>query len=628
MALSLRRRILWWSVASTLVIVLAAFLLVDGIIRNTIGSDQRENLVAGTRLVSQLQASAVDEYLDRTASLATAPTLRAAVETGDPSTIRENLDALLAGAATDWIAVLSPAGELLAATDSTPSLERAAPLVESSRFFDSAELWPLEGRLEQVHASGIFFGSTQLGVVLGGIAIDEARVAQMEAGTQQRVAFLAGRDVVAADSTIGERARADLARVWSVPASAVTDASDDGHDVREFELDGERYMGTSIPLPDGRGGDAGRLVTFRSLDAAMQPARTVRYALLGVAAAGLLFAFGASYVLARRVTSPVNRLLAETVRLGSGDLGNPVEPEHDDELGRLALGFETMRRSLKGAQEELVRSERLSAVGRAASAIVHDIKQPVTVIQGHVELLQEDWADEAARNEDLGTITRELGRLNGMMDEVLDFARGAESLRLTSGSVRELLDEVARAVRPLLKAGDVRLTVEHGYEGTWTLDFARTHRLLENLVRNAIGALRGSGAVTLCSRIDDGVLELEVEDDGPGIPAEIRETLFEPFVTHGKREGTGLGLAIVKAFTERQGGTVRFETSDAGTRFIVRFPGRRLMTASGIGAGPERPSSAMCAARAACVFRGPRRRSSRSRDRSRRWRSTRPTRAG
>ena len=570
MALSLRRRILWWSVASTLVIVLAAFLIVDGIIRRTIARDQRETLIAAARLVEQLQALTVDDYLERTASLATAPTLRAAVETGDPSTIRENLDALLAGAATDWLAVTDPAGRLLAATDRTPPLDDAGALIESARFFDSAEIWHRAGQLIQVHASGMFFGSTQLGVVLSGVAISEERVAEMETGTQQRVAFLAGGHVMAADSALSPRAREDLARAWLTQPA---DSAAGRHVVREFALAGERHLGAAIPLPDGRGGNAGWLVTFRSLDAALQPARTVRYALLGVAAVGLILAFGASYVLARRVTTPVNRLLAETVRLGSGDLGNPVEVEHDDELGRLALGFESMRRSLRNAQEELVRAERLSAVGRAASAIVHDIKQPVTVIQGHVELLREDGTDEKARAEDLDAIAHELGRLNGMMGEVLDFARGAESLHLTEGSVKELLEEVARPVRTLLRDRAIRLAVAHGYEGQWRLDFARTHRLLENLVRNAIAALGDHGTVVLRSALsEDGALQLEVEDDGPGVPAEIRDTLFEPFVTHGKREGTGLGLAIVKAFTERQGGTIGYQTSSAGTRFIVRFP--------------------------------------------------------
>ncbi|HEX6588886.1 MAG TPA: HAMP domain-containing sensor histidine kinase [Longimicrobiales bacterium] len=568
MALSLRQRILRTSLASTLVVVFAAFLLVDGIIRDTVTRDQRETLAAGARLVSQLQSAAIDDHIDRTASLASVPTLRAAVETGDSSTIEANLGGLLAGAEADWIAVTDPAGRLLAATPGTPSLARADRLIESARSFDSAELWAENGALEQVHASGIFFGATQLGVVLTGVRIGADRVEQMEDATQQRVAFVANGDVVAVGREMTERARADLARAWGDAAAP------DAGSIREFELDGERHMGSAIELPDGRTGLAGHLITFRSLDAAMQPARTVRYVLLGIAALGIAFALGASYVLARRVTQPVDRLLAETVRLGTGDLDTPIRAEREDEIGRLALGFEEMRQSLASARHELVRAERLSAVGRAASAIVHDIKQPVAAISGNVELLRDDWADERARNEDLDAIGHELKRLNTMMSEVLDFARGGDVMRMDIGSVPDLLHGVERSMHATLRGTGIALVVEHGYTGLWTLDFARTHRVLENLARNAAAALaRGPGRIVLRSALAaDGGLRLEVEDDGPGIPEAIRDTLFEPFVTHGKREGTGLGLAIVKAFVERQGGAVTYTTSSSGTRFIIEFP--------------------------------------------------------
>ncbi|MGH7477323.1 MAG: ATP-binding protein [Longimicrobiales bacterium] len=570
MTLSLRQRILWWSVASTLLIMLPAFLLVDEIIGSTIERDERENVIAAARLLVELQGSEVDELLDRTAGIAAAPTLRAAVETADPPTIRENLDALLRGAGMDWLAVTTPDGALLAATDGAPPLDRAASLVESARFFDSAELLHDGGRLVQLHGSGIFFGSTQLGVVLGGVAIDAERVERMETATRQRVAFLGPGMVFAADPELTDALRPDLIAAWDT-ASSDADALEG--DVREFTLAGERYIGSAIPLPDGRGGTVGRLVTFRSLEAAMAPARFVRYALLGIAAVGLLFAFAASYVLARRVSAPVSRLLDETVRLGSGDLDHPVAPERDIEMGRLSLGFEQMRRSLRSAQQELVRAERLSAVGRAASAIVHDIKQPVTVIQGHVGLLEQNWDDDSTRAEDFQTIRHQLRRLDGMMREVLDFASGTESMHPTSGSVRELLDYIEKSVRPLLRDSPVSLDVEHGYDGNWTLDFPRTQRLLENLVRNAVAALKDrGGSVVLRSHANGKGLRLEVADDGPGIPEAIRDNLFEPFVTHGKKEGTGLGLAIVKAFAERQGGTVRYETSSSGTRFIVDFP--------------------------------------------------------
>jgi signal transduction histidine kinase len=576
MTLSLRQRILWWSVASSLVILLAAFLFVDEAFRGTILADQRENLVSGTRLAEELQRSEMGESLDRVVSLAGTPTLRAAMETRDSITIRQNLDLLLESSAMEWLAVASPDGTVVASTGRTPPrAASAAALVHESRYYDTGDLWSEDGRLVQVYATGIFLGPTHLGALLGGAPVGAARIARLQSATQQRIAFLAGGGLVAADREMDDAERAELVSAWSsglppVPAPGAHGATE----VREFSMGGRQYLGSTLALPDARGEAVGHLVAYRSLDDAMGPARDLRLALAGIVVAAILVAFGSSYLLARRVVRPVNRLLDETIRLGSGDLDHPIQPERDDEIGKLAQGFEQMRVSLQRAQEELLRAERLSAVGRAASAIVHDFRQPIMVIQGYVSLLKADLDDKAQCEEDLLLIESELARLNAMMGEILDYARGGEGIELTEGATAELLEEVVRPVRLLMEEKGISLQVEHGYHGVWKLDFPRTRRALENLVRNAASVVKPGGSVWVRSRATEEGLRLVVEDTGPGIPEEIRESLFEPFVTHGKEEGTGLGLAIVKAFTERQGGSVRFETSPAGTRFLLDFPAR------------------------------------------------------
>jgi signal transduction histidine kinase len=156
---------------------------------------------------------------------------------------------------------------------------------------------------------------------------------------------------------------------------------------------------------------------------------------------------------------------------------------------------------------------------------------------------------------------------------VLEFARGEARIEKTSTSVRALLDEVARQSQPVVGPSGIELQVAHGYSGDWMLDHPRTFRALGNLVRNAASVLEQSGGtITLRSVRENGRLRLEVEDTGPGIPLEIQATLFEPFVTRGKREGTGLGLAIVKNIAESQGGTATFKTSTEGTTFVLELP--------------------------------------------------------
>ena len=574
MSLSLRQRILWWSMGTILVALLAAFLFMDTVLRSTILEDQRETLVAGTRLLQELQQSEVQQLQDLTASLSVTPTLRAAVETRDAATIRQNLDRLVEATDVAWLAVTDPDGALLSATAGAPTDRVAASerLAEEARFYDTGDLWVRGRRLEQVFASAVSFGSTRLGVLFSGVPVGPDRVARLQSATRQRVAFVADAQVVAGGDRLDPAAEEDLVREWTGPDTTAAVADTVGGMVRDFRLADDRFLGAAIPLPDATGSTVARLVAFRSLDEAMQPATTLRLALLGIALAGILLAFAASYILSRRVTRPVNRLLEETVRLGSGELDRPIEPERDDEIGALARGFDQMRVSLRGAREELVRAERLSAVGRAASAIVHDFKQPVTAIQGYVGLLAVEGDDAAQRESDLKAIRSELDRLSEMMRDMLEFARGGEAtVRKTAGSVAKLLDDVADSVRATVD-GDVRVEVEHGHHGDWTLDRKMTRRALHNLVSNATAEVGQGGTVRLESRSTEDRLELVVADDGPGIPPEIRDTLFEPFVTHGKKDGTGLGLAIVKTFTERQDGTVRFETSGQGTRFILEFP--------------------------------------------------------
>lgn len=579
MALSLRQRILWWSVASTLVVLLAAFLFVDNVFRSTILADQRENLLAGTRLLEELQQSEVQQLQDLTASLSTTPTLRAAVETRDRATIRQNLEQLVGGTELAWLAVTGPDGGVLAATEGAPEehIAGAGRLIEESRYYDTGDLWVRDGRLEQVYASTIFFGSTRLGVLVSGAPTGADRVERLQSGTRQRVAFVADGGLAAGGAGMEEGARREFLEEWADPedGDAPRLAATELDAVREFTMGGERFVGAAIPLPSLAGGTAARMVAFRSLDEAMRPATNLRLALLGIAVAGILMAFAASYVLSQRVIRPVNRLLEETVHLGSGELDRPIEAERDDEIGSLARGFEQMRLSLRDAHEELMRAERLSAVGRAASAIVHDFRQPVSVIHGYVALLEDPGLDEAQRREDLGVIRAEVGRLNAMMSEILDFARGGDgAVHVTESSVPDLLDHVGSSVRASLQGRDAVVEVVHGYRGAWPVDVQMTRRALENLGMNAAAAVGPKGRVRFESERTPDSLRLVVADDGPGIPEGIRDTLFEPFVTHGKQGGTGLGLAIVKAFTERQGGTVTVETSGAGTRFLLEFPDR------------------------------------------------------
>ena len=177
------------------------------------------------------------------------------------------------------------------------------------------------------------------------------------------------------------------------------------------------------------------------------------------------------------------------------------------------------------------------------------------------------------RKQEITSIRDGIRRIQGMMREVLEFARGEVRIDKTTTNIGTLLNEVAKQAKPVLENAKVAIQVSAGYAGDWVLDYQRTSRALGNLVRNAAAAMSRTGStIHLRSVCDNGRLRLEVEDDGPGIPEDIRHSLFEPFVSRGKREGTGLGLAIVKNIAESQGGSVAVETSRGGTIFVLELP--------------------------------------------------------
>lgn len=578
MSLSLRQRILAWSGASTLVIVLTVFLFVDSAFRTMIRSDLEENLSSGVRLAAELRASQMGELIREVATVALNPLVKGAVETGDPNYMLEILEEIRNNLPVDWLALTSHTGELLASTEGTPAgrLTQARALIREVRYYDSGDLWSVEGALVEVAASTIYFGGMPLGILLAGTRIDSARVADLETSTQQRVAFLSKQQIVSGYTGLAESS-AQMLNAWSEPPAAThavpgTPGGGGLGRAQEFALEGEKFLGAAVPLLNASRERVGDLVVFHSLDAALQPARRLRLALLAIAGGGLLLALVFSLVLSRSITHPVSRLLEEMARIGTGDLNHPVKPVRHDEIGKLAEGFEQMRVSLSGAQDELIQAERLSAIGRAAGAIVHDLAQPITVIGGYVDLLPSE-EDEEERGVFYDVIRKQLDRLTTIRQEILEFVRGEERIDRRPVGVPQLIDELARTLKPGLQKNGIGLRVEHGYTGLWSMDVSGVSRVLENLVRNAQAAIQSDGTITIRTAATDGALRVEVEDTGPGIPEEIRGSLFEPFVTQGKKEGTGLGLAIVRNIVERHGGAIHFTSSPAGTVFVLEFAG-------------------------------------------------------
>ncbi|MDH4348560.1 MAG: ATP-binding protein, partial [Gemmatimonadota bacterium] len=240
---------------------------------------------------------------------------------------------------------------------------------------------------------------------------------------------------------------------------------------------------------------------------------------------------------------------------------------------------------LKRLNDLNLRAERLEAVAALSASLAHEIRNPLASIRSSVEQIARSvHADEDDRYL-ANLVVRESDRLSRLLSEFLDFAR----VRATEFMPVDLQAVVLAAARLIREHPDCRPDIQIRVEGSRTVidgDEDLLHRVVANLLLNAVQAASGPMVIAVITRsavvaelprgctIDQPVC-LEVRDNGPGIPEELRDRLFQPFVT-GRMGGSGLGLAIVQRAVEAHRGVVLLESEpEVGTTFTIFFPARR-----------------------------------------------------
>jgi len=281
--------------------------------------------------------------------------------------------------------------------------------------------------------------------------------------------------------------------------------------------------------------------------------------------------------MARRVSRPVERLVraVDAIAAGEADYGFPGTAKHD--LDRLAEAFSRLQRSLEGQQRRSVAAERVAAWREVARRVAHEVKNPLVPIRLTVENLLrarrngsgsfDELFDDGAR-----TILEEVEQLRGLVTEFSEFARLPDP-RPRPVDLHEIVDGVLElhAAEPGLeiirtyRAGRLRVAVDPEQIG----------RALKNVVGNAVEAMREVDRpprLEVRTAVEGGMFEIEVSDNGPGIPLETRGRIFEPYVT-SKPQGTGLGMAIAfRIVTEHGGELEAAEQPGGGATIRFRLP--------------------------------------------------------
>ncbi len=216
--------------------------------------------------------------------------------------------------------------------------------------------------------------------------------------------------------------------------------------------------------------------------------------------------------------------------------------------------------------DEILQAERLAVIGRFAGTIVHDFKNPLTVIGLAAELACSDATTPPMRQRAQNKIAHQVERMTNMLQELIEFTKPTgQQPRLTTVNFSRYMDPLADEIRQEIAERGVKLELTHpAPEVNVRIDPQRLSRLFYNLLNNAVDEMPDGGKIMLRFAVEGGELRVEVEDTGRGIATEVAQSLFRPFTTHGKAHGTGLGLTICKKIAEDHGGRIWAVSSAPG----------------------------------------------------------------
>ena len=286
-------------------------------------------------------------------------------------------------------------------------------------------------------------------------------------------------------------------------------------------------------------------------------------------------------IFSRRFTQPITNLGQAAQRVTAGNLDVTVPVKGPAEVSTLSRTFNEMLTVLRRSQEleeELQRSERSAVIGRLASGIAHEIRNPLNFINLSIDHLREAFApaNEAQRGQYkhiLTTIKDELARLNQLVTDFLSYGRPAK-LKLRELDARALVQDVRDLVIAKAEEQGVKINIESNGSGDTKLiaDAEQLKTCFSNLMINAVQAMPGGGELDINLLPNDEKIEIGFTDTGIGILPEALEQIFEPYYST-KETGIGLGLPLTKKIIEEHGGQIEVESEvGIGTSFIVTLP--------------------------------------------------------
>jgi signal transduction histidine kinase len=493
--------------------------------------------------------------------LAALPTLRALMTTHDARTIQDGAREFRSLSGNDLFALVNPDGTIVAAEaqgiqNQDQLRKELRPIVEHP----GKHYLVACGKLFEYSVEPVYFGSQQSGTLLAyvidGYLVDHQLMQEVGRGAGAEAIFLAG-DQIAASTLSEERLSTQDWRTTlrSHPSDAVV------------KLGKERYLGAIRNLSDGADTPL-HLIVLKSFDEADEAEREIRRIVLLVSLLAILGGSALMLLLARTVTSPLERLASAVRAFAGGDRRYQLPEGGPQELRYLSHVLAEMRDDIEKKNRALLESERLATIGRMASSVSHDLRHYLAAIYANSEFLASSSLSVDERAELFEEIRLAVNGTTDMLDSLLLFGSTGTAVRRVTMSMQSVVDRAVTLVRahPDGETASVRVH-EYGGDPTGDIDARQMERAIYNLLLNGCQAARegeSSREVTVSLHGDAATLSVTVIDSGLGVPDAIRHSLFDPFVSRGKQKGTGLGLTLANSVAHEHGGIVELVSSRPG----------------------------------------------------------------
>ena len=225
----------------------------------------------------------------------------------------------------------------------------------------------------------------------------------------------------------------------------------------------------------------------------------------------------------------------------------------------------------RAIMEKMRQAERLSALGEFSAGIAHEIRNPLTSIKTFTQLLPAEYEDPNFRKEFIDSVTREVNRINKIVNDLLDYARPRKDNRLAT-DVLKLVDETIASLKPIFDEHHIIIKKRYNQKPQIHIDPEQVRQVLVNLMVNAVEAMPAGGSITCTIEEIGKEVSIEIADTGKGMSEETVKQIFTPFFTT-KEGGTGLGLSIVQRIVNEQGGRIEVASrKDQGTQFKLFLP--------------------------------------------------------